>query len=84
MLPFRRRRGAAQRTATPRQSRPIAWLGALPIKSRMKSFQDRSRKGRNTLVLKLFFLMRGRNLRNEPAFLCRATNVPCLAVSVSI
>jgi len=38
-----------------RQSRPIAGLGALPIKTGMKSFRDRSRKGRNTLVLKLFF-----------------------------
>src|SRR6478609_2663968 len=66
------------------QSRPIAGLGALPIKTGMKSFQDRSRKGRNTLVLKLFFSIRGRNLRNEPAFLCRATNVPCLAVSVRV
>jgi hypothetical protein len=33
----------------------MAGLGALPIKTGMKSFQDRSRKGRNTLVLKLFF-----------------------------
>jgi hypothetical protein len=84
MPPFRRHRGGAQRTAPPGNPGPIAGLGALPIRAGMKSFQDRSRKGRNALVLKLFFLIRGRNLRNEPAFLCRATNVPCLAVSVSV
>ena len=83
MPPFRRHRGGAQRTAPPGNS-VIAGLGALPIRAGMNSFQNRPRKGRNALVLKLFFLIRGRNLRNEPAFLCRATNVPCLAVSVSV